>query len=546
MTTKKILRSSKNVEQLYANHLRQTLLGRLRLKMFELITGKKGVIPSESEAKHFVLQLHRKQPEYSKVLIHLGGINKTRQVQYNNLQQTNVVLLDLLKSLEYFPWAKPKFIEIDNCPSPYPQKLGVLIFCEELEGGGKVYVVNVIGERCFPKLLIARLEVRVKESEPEPFVSLLENGDFWDYSLVTWRQRAIVEMSIKCLQVLHTTREIVPIPIDNSVVEKSESLFDSPEDPLYVNMVEQVKKGYLSCIKTNVCLSHIRPYHFKFCMIYPLEFVEPIIHEIREGHDHEMLVYWDGKHYVMSDDYAIFLAYRALRRNEVPVIVMGNIPHGIDGERGGRELLPPGGKVCLFDYNSVSESFREWMLDNRLQSYSDGTKTGHLYKLILTLHILLSDPCTKERQIHDLIRENPIIMDPSGIRLFSEVRLGNDYRVDLIIQLAQSDKELLLVELERPSLSIFTNKGRLRAHVGHALQQVEDWLRWWHEYPTELPHEIDASILPEGLVVIGRSIAMTNDQKKRLQHLNANRKVKVITYDDLAERLERLITNLSI
>lgn len=79
----------------------------------------------------------------------------------------------------------------------------------------------------------------------------------------------------------------------------------------------------------------------------------------------------------------------------------------------------------------------------------------------------------------------------------------------------------------------------------HALQQVEDWLRWWYEHPNELPHEIDANIPPEGLVVIGRRLSMPDDEKRRLLHLNANRKVKVITYDDLAERLELLIASLS-
>lgn len=152
-------------------------------------------------------------------------------------------------------------------------------------------------------------------------------------------------------------KEVVPIPVDDSNDDKSESLFTSPKDPLYVHMVQQVKKGLLSCVKTSVPLSLIKPYHFKFCLFYPLEFVEQIVQEIREGHNHDMLVYWDGVNYVMNDDYAVLLAYRAVRRDKVPVVIMGNTPPDIKGVQGGRELIPPGAKIDLFDYDSFGETF---------------------------------------------------------------------------------------------------------------------------------------------------------------------------------------------
>ncbi|MGQ4498883.1 hypothetical protein ACUIA4_09920 [Vibrio parahaemolyticus] len=44
---------------------------------------------------------------------------------------------------------------------------------------------------------------------------------------------------------------------------------------------------------------------------------------------------------------------------------------------------------------------------------------------------------------------------------------------------------------------------------------------------------------PEGFVVIGRSKDLSEDQKQILFSLNVNR--KIITYDDLLERMKRLM-----
>jgi hypothetical protein len=122
--------------------------------------------------------------------------------------------------------------------------------------------------------------------------------------------------------------------------------------------------------------------------------------------------------------------------------------------------------------------------------------------------------------------------------------LGRAHRVDLAIQYDQADHTVALVELERASHSIFRKNGRLRDPVDHAVQQVEDWLRWWREHPSEVPEPFDASLPVTGYVVVGRSSDLSEEDRRRLAHLNEGRRVKVITYDDLLERLERLIASI--
>ncbi|MBP1467371.1 DUF4263 domain-containing protein, partial [Candidatus Chloroploca sp. M-50] len=99
----------------------------------------------------------------------------------------------------------------------------------------------------------------------------------------------------------------------------------------------------------------------------------------------------------------------------------------------------------------------------------------------------------------------------------------------------------LLVELERSNLPLFTASGQPQAHVSHAYQQVEDWLQWWSENRDLIPGDIDKTLPPDGLVVIGRSDGLSEKEHKKLLHLNHNRRVKLLTYDDLLDRLESLI-----
>ncbi|HHF3203153.1 Shedu anti-phage system protein SduA domain-containing protein [Vibrio alginolyticus] len=124
--------------------------------------------------------------------------------------------------------------------------------------------------------------------------------------------------------------------------------------------------------------------------------------------------------------------------------------------------------------------------------------------------------------------------------MFSEVRIGR-YRADLVIRYEQVDKKVVLVELERHSDKIFTKSNRIRKKVTHASQQVEDWINEIRLGTNNAPKWLTNQYNPEGFVVIGRSKDLSEDQKQILFSLNVNRKVKIITYDDLLERMKRLM-----
>jgi hypothetical protein len=153
----------------------------------------------------------------------------------------------------------------------------------------------------------------------------------------------------------------------------------------------------------------------------------------------------------------------------------------------------------------------------------------------------LNDDRVSEAALHRFLEAVPLIVDHTGLRVLSELQLGNEYRVDLAIEYARDDKRVALYELERPRHQLFTKSGRLRAPVTHAMTQVEDWLQWWRKNPSKVPCGLDPTVTPTGTVIMGRSSVLAPDEQRRLVALNETRLVKLITYDDLASRLEALL-----
>jgi hypothetical protein len=154
---------------------------------------------------------------------------------------------------------------------------------------------------------------------------------------------------------------------------------------------------------------------------------------------------------------------------------------------------------------------------------------------------LLDDEELDERELHEFILKYPELLTAYGTRMDSEIRLGNEYRIDLAVHSSGVRDEVTLVELEHHRHDIFTRDGQTRAEITHAVQQVQNWFRWLRENPAEPFAASLRGIPPKGLVVAGRSRDFSEDRRSRLAHLNSTSPVPVITYDELLDRLGDLI-----
>jgi hypothetical protein len=225
---------------------------------------------------------------------------------------------------------------------------------------------------------------------------------------------------------------------------------------------------------------------------------------------------------------------------------MGEYPEDIygRGRRGGVEILP-GVNYQYTPSPGQDKESKMRALQIRLQRDVGQSAIDQLYEFVFKFHRLLHHPLTKERALHDLILEGAIFFSSTRIRILSEVRFANRFRADLVIQIDDNPARTILVELERANLPLFTRTGAPYAHVTHALQQVEDWMRFWQEHPLDVPMPLDPTITPSGVVVIGRSKFLSEDDKRRLMNLNSNRRVQIMTYDDLIAQVENYVTILS-
>lgn len=525
-------------------HFKETLLGRLKLKLFKQITGSGESIPDDQEVRHFIAEQHRLNAEVGTLLLQLLSTESTRFAEYAQLQEP-CVLSQLLCALDENPLEKAYFLEITNSPEALPHRLGVLVYCEELRDGGYVYIVTLLDETEFPDQFAGRAEIRSSLVAPEPAFSILGQGGYACSSLDDYRDNSFAVFLTQILNHVNNTREkdLVPFTELQKHILREPQALKPPTDGKLLMLLQLVKMGKIKCAEAEVDLSLVKPCNIDFCLSYPIGTINKLARRVKNGSFAKLLVYWDKDAFVMSDDYGYYLAYRKLGYSKVPVVIMGTFPEKIVGPTrvGGIELIPPVTISHEADHSLLSPELKEYILEGRLERKTMSEAVGNLYALFLLLARLIQDPHTPEKQFHKFIRENPVTIDPYGLHVETEVRLGKDYRIDLAIQYAFTDKRIMLIELERANIPLFTKQGRPQAKVTHAVQQVEDWLRWWHENPHKVPMPLDGSVPAEGLVVIGRSINLNEDAKRRLLHLNHNRNVKVITYDDLLQRLMNLI-----
>lgn len=443
------------------------------------------------------------------------------------------------------PWSEARFLEISGLPAPFQDCEGIFIYQEQLRDHGRVYVVTFFDEKNFPK--VSRLELRACKIQPEPFISLLTTAGYQNHTLDSVLndidelapQIKVALLSLQCL-------DAEKMYLSKTVEDASHSgtpdkmFYPPPEDSVCESLIAGVKSNKVGCTKLIVPLDDVEPADYDYALVYPIGLIKPVIQELKVGSKFEILVYWNGSAFAMSDDYSVYLAHRALEMPEVAVVVMGDYPedgYG-EGQKGGKELLPSLGYQYCPSPGRDKET-RLHILDARLRRELGPSTSDKLYSFVFEFHRYLHNPLTLEKDLHQLILNGvKIFNSTTSTRVHTEVRFGGQYRADLVIESDKENRGILLVELKRANLPLFTKSGAPYAYVTRAMQQVEDWMRFWRENPASVPAPLDPTISPTGIVIIGRSKFLTDDDRRRLMSLNSNRRIQLLTYDDVLARVE--------
>jgi hypothetical protein len=157
--------------------------------------------------------------------------------------------------------------------------------------------------------------------------------------------------------------------------------------------------------------------------------------------------------------------------------------------------------------------------------------------------VLAREPDEKLVQQYLTIKRNRILLDPSALSIMPQVKLGSEYVPDFVIQ--ADEEQYVLVEIERPALLLLTDKGRPRAELVHAQQQVKDWFDWIARHGEYARSVLPGISEPEGWVGTGRRGSIPTQHKTVLARENAeSRRLTTKTYDDLLDRAKQHLANL--
>lgn len=181
----------------------------------------------------------------------------------------------------------------------------------------------------------------------------------------------------------------------------------------------------------------------------------------------------------------------------------------------------------------------------------------------------------KEEHIHQFLNKNQNIVSffSSNDFVCSKYRLADAFIPDFLIigrEHFSNDirAHVILMEIERSNIPIFTKTGDPTSQLTHAIRQVQDWKTWMkvnrtylqtnlhkllveneikdlaskEKQPIELKDAITHGFSEHYIVVAGRRNSMNVKDRLRLSQMNDDLdNIKIITYDVL---LDRLLYNL--
>lgn len=155
------------------------------------------------------------------------------------------------------------------------------------------------------------------------------------------------------------------------------------------------------------------------------------------------------------------------------------------------------------------------------------------------LEDLLESGQRDEGPLQSLIERNPELL-ASLVKghwvtfVIPQKRLGAEHVTDfLVLGMSSLGPEWLAVELEAPRHELLTKKGRLRAPVQHAADQIQDWRDWLTDnvaYAQNQLHLVGLTNRVPGLVIIGRADTVAEREPARNRFAEQNQ-IQIHSWD---------------
>lgn len=148
-----------------------------------------------------------------------------------------------------------------------------------------------------------------------------------------------------------------------------------------------------------------------------------------------------------------------------------------------------------------------------------------------------------EESIQRFLASHPLFLASfTPTRIIPKAPILNKFVTDFAI--LDHKRELILVEIERPSTRLVKKDGKTAAPLQHAIDQVNDWIYSIERHRTAALECMGVSPMEvatiRGVVVAGRSDHVNSDPLHRLRSADRG-KVTVMTFDDLVIGLNQVL-----
>jgi hypothetical protein len=161
-------------------------------------------------------------------------------------------------------------------------------------------------------------------------------------------------------------------------------------------------------------------------------------------------------------------------------------------------------------------------------------------KQIVTDFTQLLDKVRLEQPVQEFIEKHPILLSRfHAKRLFVKPTILGRFTADFA--LVDSQNQLWLIELEKPSLKLFKRDGHPAQELMHAYGQVTDWLLQYSKYSGAILDALglkgEEVVTVRGAVIAGRSRNVTHEVLQRHLSSPPYPNIEFITCDDLGVSL---------
>jgi len=119
------------------------------------------------------------------------------------------------------------------------------------------------------------------------------------------------------------------------------------------------------------------------------------------------------------------------------------------------------------------------------------------------------------------------------------LRLGSRFAPDFVIGEQHARRShWTLIELESPSVKLFTREGDISRALGHAVGRIRGWRGWLHDHERYAREHLNLAHVTgkaQAVILIGRRARLRPEDVQRRRDLEAEHKVTVHTYDWLLD-----------